>query len=103
MASVSDDKRLFFENAFSTTTLTNTPQDVGTASTPLRMGWASIVGGAAAEVVVFADSDANEVFSIGVPAGTNVHVDGFLFSNGLEVDTATAAGDVSIVVAYMDQ
>lgn len=82
--------------------LTNTPVDVGTASVGVRVSSIYIFGGAAAEDVVFANSAGTKLFTIPVGATEVVALPQFRFyaPAGLEVDTATAAGDVHVVIFY---
>jgi hypothetical protein len=87
--------------AFSTAALTNSAQAVGTSSARLFMEWGHLVGGAAAETVVFrASSGGATYFTLKLPAGSVIPLREFAFASGLEVLTGDAAGDVGVFIAY---
>lgn len=95
------DRGLYPRSVFSTAALDTTAQDVGTASVERRVAWGTITGGAAAEIVIFRDSaGSTEYFRQPVPIGAVIPLGGFFAKDGLEVLTASAAGDVGLVLAY---
>ncbi len=83
------------------TSLTNTAQSIFTGA--WRVAGVVMTGGASAEVVIFrANDDSPEYFRYSLPAGTSVFLPvHFYAEDGLEVITATAAGDVTVTVFYV--
>lgn len=73
----------------------------------VRVAWGVLIGGAAAEIVIFRRASAGaEYFRQNVPAGAVVPIGGFRCKAdansklGLEVITASAAGDVGVTLGY---
>lgn len=91
----------FPRGRFRTTNLSNTAQSV--AAGPILVRGFRLVGGAAAEIVIFRAPDDSPVYcQIPVAIGAYVESDvPFYAEEGLEVITASAAGDVEVVVHYV--
>ena len=85
---------------FQTLNLSNVAQAVFTGGR--RVAGFFIVGGAAAEIVIFRKIDDTEYFRIPVAIGALVDLSKseFYANGGLELITASAAGDVQVVVFY---
>ena len=84
------------------TSLTTTAQSVFTG--PNRVAGVVINGGAAAEIVIFrANDDSPEYFRYHIAANTSAFLPvSFFAEDGLEVITASAAGDVTVTVFYFE-
>ena len=84
------------------TSLTNTAQSVFTG--PGRVSGVVINGGANPEIVIFrANDDSPEYFRFDIAATSSVYIPvRFFAEEGLEVLTATAAGDVTVTVFYFE-
>lgn len=96
-----NDDRVHPNQSFSTLVLTDTPLDVGAASTRVVANNIVLTGGAAIEIVVFANSAGSAYFSVLLPIGAVINIGGFDFNNtGLEVDTASSAGDVGVFISF---
>ena len=82
--------------------LTNSAQTVFAAGAKVRIGHIVCAGGAAAEIVIFrAIADTPVYMQVNVPIGDTVVVPGWVVgTGGLEVITASAAGDVNVAVFY---
>ena len=80
--------------------LSTTPVNIGTEGKVFRANPGTVlVGGAAAEVVIFRSQDGNtEYFRVTVPIATVVVLPGFECTSDLEILTASAAGDVSYFI-----
>lgn len=90
----------FPKGHFRTAVLTNSAQDVALGA--IRMVGFTVTGGAAAEIVIFRSADgATEYFRWNAAIGTSYHVPKrAYYALGLEVITASAAGDVQIEIDY---
>jgi hypothetical protein len=87
---------------FSTTTLTSTPQTIGTASVQVIIpNGLTLVGGAATKTVLFKNTATTALFSVVVPANVAVPIPPFKVPAGLTVETSAAAGDLSVVAPYV--
>lgn len=91
----------FPKGHFRTATLTNAAQDVATGA--IRMVSFTATGGAAAEIIIFRSADgATEYFRWNLAIATSYHVPKKVYYPlGLEVITASAAGDVQIEIDYV--
>jgi hypothetical protein len=95
------DHTMFPRGIFTTNALTNVAQEV--SATGIKICGIVLGGGAAAEEVILRDDNAGtERMRIKVPILTPVVVPfGYDAASGLEVITASAAGDVTCDVYYV--
>lgn len=95
-----DDFSTFSRGRFHISDLTNAERAVFSGAG--RVSGAVINGGAAAEIVIFrGTADTPEYMRVNVPiAGCIVVPIGWFAESGLEVITASAAGDVDITIFY---
>lgn len=87
------------ESVTEISSLTTTAQAVVAAGSSKAFAYVTIAGGAADEIVIFrAVDNTPEYFRVAVPAGSTVVHPGFETDpdEGLEVVTASAAGDVTV-------
>jgi hypothetical protein len=93
----------FAREVFSTTALTSVAQSVNSGAR-IRSKYVYVGGGAAAEIVIFRRPSAgSEYFRIpvGIAGAIALPAFEFDFDDGLEVITASAAGDVTVVITYL--
>lgn len=93
---------IFPADIFRTTTLSNVAVPVTGIESGRQIGGIRIVGGAAAEVVIFRRTGAGATYFT-IPVGIGAYVESdirWYADGGLEILTATVAGDVEVVIHF---
>ena len=93
---------------FNTVVLNTTPIRVGTVDAEVKVKHVHLRGGAAAEIVIFQSEDGTqEYFRVSLSIDESVDLGPFsirattsALAGGLEVKTASSAGDVEVTVFY---